>query len=509
MNDLTVRDAQRITHRHLAGRNVNLTLVSEIERLVGADGVALKTELDRLAGRFGARALLVDIFAQRQQQQQNPNEIRLGNTGSKPSGNSADGNESGSAGDSQEPSNGVAAGGENAENTQATRSPGQPARGTGTGNGTGKNESVEQAGADAVPAASDNRGSETADSTSETGSAGGAENKSPRGTATLAENPPAADAAERAGGDPQGNDAKNADGDADKPSALTSRANAGGVSSTDNADARRRDAKEAGAPGDATGAEIKFRYRSSRNRNGRNPIASFTENRQFGGITAELKRRQIPPKLVKNARNAISALITGGENAPGPRFDHQNLCVRLLTHRPVQPARREEDGRPAILVMVDVSGSCLGFSNVGLLVAQAVAMNGVAGADIIVVSHSNGYPISVMKNRQEPEPVARSGQDWAAEFWSDIIARNNLRVVIAIGDWDAYWIYEQLVSLNSVRRFVWLSNYCCNYIYPTIANDEIKKYAKFGRDARKVTHVIGCSSADDFITGIHMALRRQ
>lgn len=62
-------------------------------------------------------------------------------------------------------------------------------------------------------------------------------------------------------------------------------------------------------------------------------------------------------------RRALERLVSFGQYQDGPRLDAQEFCERLIAHRPLYPARLEEEARPAVLVLPDVSGSCAGFSN--------------------------------------------------------------------------------------------------------------------------------------------------
>lgn len=278
-------------------------------------------------------------------------------------------------------------------------------------------------------------------------------------------------------------------------------------------------------PGDESepdSSENKGRYRY-RKLSGGGRQGSTAAKKSHGGVTAEMSQAGIGPALVKKARAALARLIDGGETQTGPRWNWTEFAVRLKTARPVYPARKEEDGRPAMLVLADVSGSCAGFSDVGLLVAQTVARLGMAGSDVIVVSHSNGHPVEWLINGDKPEMVDWSYDQDAQTWYAERLKRYDIQAVVALGDWDAEWLYHWLAELPSVRRLVWLDNWSCNVLPPTVRRDLFSRATK--NDApdfdspwsfeepwspqarRKTTYVVGCQTADDFLTGLKLVLK--
>lgn len=279
-------------------------------------------------------------------------------------------------------------------------------------------------------------------------------------------------------------------------------------------------AKQVGEADDDTASE-NYRYRGVKSGGGRQ--ASVTAKKSHGGITAEMSRAGITPGLIKQARASLARLIDGGESQSGPRWDWGEFSQRLLTHRPLQQARREEEGRPAILVLADVSGSCAGFSDVSLMVAGAVARLGVAGADVVVVSHSNGYPAEWQVNGASPAKVEWPWGQEALPWYEENLRRFHIEAVVALGDWDAEWLYHWLAEQPAVHRFVWLDNWSCNVLPPTVRRDLFQKAAKnvaadwntpwqfsepwSAAARRKSTYVVGCQVADDFITGLKLALK--
>ena len=284
----------------------------------------------------------------------------------------------------------------------------------------------------------------------------------------------------------------------------------GRTNATEVADERPdAQAKESGdADGDA--ASEKYHYRSVKKRSGGGASLSSSAKMSFGGVTAEMSGAGITLGLVRKARAALAPLIEGGETLAGPRWDWVEFTERLKTGRPLQPSRRDEEGRPAILVLADVSGSCSGFSNISLIVAQAIARLGIVGADIVVVSHSNGYPQEWQINGGKPENICLPWGEEALPWYEANLRRFNVEAVVALGDWDAEWLYRHLAELPRVRRLIWLDNYSANYMPPTPNQGFFYKRLRsaWSREAmRKTTYIVGCKDADDFIGGLKLALQ--
>lgn len=274
--------------------------------------------------------------------------------------------------------------------------------------------------------------------------------------------------------------------------------------------------KDAGDP-DETGSE-NYHYHGIHHGGGE---VSTRANVQFGGITATLKRAGIEPRIVSQARAALSRLLEGGESEFGPRWDWVEFCKRLKTGRSVYLAHKEEEGRPAIMVLADVSGSCSGFSDESVIVAKSVATLGISGADIIVVAHSNGYPGEYQVNSDIP---FWPGRDTVIAWYMDILKHYDVQVVVALGDWDAEWLYCQLAESSQVKKFIWLDNWSSTVLaQPVLRRDLFERGAsndtvayespwyfstEWSRDAqRKTRYVVGCSDAADFVVGLGIALR--
>lgn len=349
---------------------------------------------------------------------------------------------------------------------------------------------------------------------------------------------PASSPDEGEDGDPQGKPLakKASDGSDTSADALTGRANqaanmfqssveavpegaqAGEMSVAENWEEGALMPKETGDDAEESSEIGQYRYRKGTGR------TSKRAKHSHGGVTAEMRRVGITSTLIKRARKAMARLVEGGETQTGPRYDWKEFTARLKSYRPVAPARKEEEGRPAILILADVSGSCSGFADKSLMVAQAVAKAGVGGADIIIVAHSNGNPVewSVNGKRSQPVDVA---WDESLQWYDDVLRRFNLEVVIALGDWDAEWLYHHLAELSSVKRFIWLDNWSCSTLEVTVRGDLFKRASRneevawhtpwyfqqlwSPRAKAKSVYVVGCSEAEDFLKGLELGIRRK
>jgi hypothetical protein len=261
-----------------------------------------------------------------------------------------------------------------------------------------------------------------------------------------------------------------------------------------------------GADGEEASA-TKACYRSLRS------TPSSQARSQWGGAYAALAGG-VDLTLVTKARRALARLIEGGEREDGPRHDWQRFCERLLSHRPPAVARREEEGRPAILVLPDVSGSCSAFAERSLAVARAVAALGVTGAEVLVVSHSNGYPHEVLLRRGRVESCATEDSPEATWGWYQrLLRQHHVEAVVALGDWDAAWLYRLLALHPQVRRLVWLDVWSSRRLPPTLRQARLRQLAAQQsepwppRALQRVRYVVGCGEQEDFVAGLELALK--
>jgi len=192
-----------------------------------------------------------------------------------------------------------------------------------------------------------------------------------------------------------------------------------------------------------------------------------------GGVTATPWEAQADPRVVARLRALLERLRLGGETEAGPRVDHRKFSAKVAGYlRPVTPAdHRLEEGRPALLVLPDVSGSMSAVSRDVLAAALALARTGASGWDVVAVVHSNGFPEWVIVNTRDPEEVRqeRDPQEQlrqALRFYERLLARFQVRAVIVCADWDGEWLYRKLAQNPWVQRLIWLDPWSCSRMRP-------------------------------------------
>ena len=192
-----------------------------------------------------------------------------------------------------------------------------------------------------------------------------------------------------------------------------------------------------------------------------------------GGVTATPWEVEADPRVVARLRALLERLRLGGETEAGPRVDHRRFSAKVAGYlRPVTPAdHRAEEGRPALLVLPDVSGSMSAVSRDVLAAALALARTGASGWDVVAVVHSNGLPEWVIVNAGGPEEVRQEGdpQDQlqqALRFYERLLARFQVRAVIVCADWDGEWLYKELARAPGVQRLIWLDPWSCSRMRP-------------------------------------------
>jgi hypothetical protein len=215
--------------------------------------------------------------------------------------------------------------------------------------------------------------------------------------------------------------------------------------------------------------------------------------------------------LVREIRQIFQRLAGCGIEDISPRWDTKKLAVRLITKRSTAPARKVDfTRRPAILVAVDTSGSCVGFTDKSLPVAKAIGKLGVPGCSVVVVNHVNGFPEEVEVNGKPvviTDDAIRQKMDEALKFYKKLIKKYRLSVLIALGDADAEWLYKALVPCITFR-LIWMDNYGCNYnpaheeeVFPWLIKD-------WGMQAAKKTkYITACKDEDDLLRGLKIATK--
>lgn len=249
---------------------------------------------------------------------------------------------------------------------------------------------------------------------------------------------------------------------------------------------------------------------------------SLSNSSNNGGATASLKVAGVSPKLLKLCRQRLAALVGDSSQQHSPRRDYTEFCVRLKTYRNPQPARKEEEGRPVILLLADVSGSCASFSEESVKVAKAASKLGIQGTDILVVSHYNGTPHEMEINGEVVDvrsikakavkKTADNGCNWgnSSGWYETLMQRYNITVCIALGDWDGSLEYAYIAQHPQCEKFIWLDNAHCS------SRGTVQDRTKFALDhyarnftgikipvlRQKLIYRDGCKDAITFINNI-------
>ena len=249
---------------------------------------------------------------------------------------------------------------------------------------------------------------------------------------------------------------------------------------------------------------------------------SLSNSSNNGGATASLKVAGVSPKLLKLCRQRLAALVGDSSQQHSPRRDYTEFCVRLKTYRNPQPARKEEEGRPVILLLADVSGSCASFSEESVKVAKAASKLGIQGTDILVVSHYNGTPHEMEINGEVVDvrsikakavkKTADNGCNWgnSSGWYETLMQRYNITVCIALGDWDGSLEYAYIAQHPQCEKFIWLDNAHCS------SRGTVQDRTKFALDhyaknftgikipvlRQKLIYRDGCKDAIAFINNI-------
>jgi len=212
-----------------------------------------------------------------------------------------------------------------------------------------------------------------------------------------------------------------------------------------------------------------------------------------------------PPDEVRRVRAAMAQLLSFGQGETSPRWDTSELVKRLISHRPLWPARRDEEGRPSILVLPDVSGSCYAIASASLKLARAVAQLGVPGAEVVIVSHINGWPHEIQVGTSAPIIEVSVSEEFAAltGFYQRLIKTHTVEAIVAVGDSDAEDVYRWLSSHPAISRLVWLDNSFCR----RLERPRRSPLTRWPAPARqKTTHLVGCQK-ERFAEALELALR--
>ena len=211
-----------------------------------------------------------------------------------------------------------------------------------------------------------------------------------------------------------------------------------------------------------------------------------------GGVFAQFSDVELDRAMIARARRAFRRMLLGGETKPGPRWNARAIAVKTAGYLRSWTVsdRRRESGRPALLILPDVSGSMGRLSS--NVVAFAVACYGtLSEGDIVCVTHSNGEPVEYM-------PDMLSDMDY-----EQIIRQRNVRAIVIAADHDGEDTFFQLAHL--VPRVYWLSPFGCNQMERPRIRDTRKVLARWPDGIRqRVMYADGCGDPDSCLTAMEM-----
>ena len=241
---------------------------------------------------------------------------------------------------------------------------------------------------------------------------------------------------------------------------------------------------------------------------------STQSRRAFGGQFATIENKRPEPRLVRELRRLFSQIMHGGETEPSAHWHAARAALKTAGYlRPwTTHDRRLESGRPAMLVLSDVSGSMNAFAEAVVALASAAAQLGVSGADVVVVVHANGYPLELQVNAQHLQRVPDMGDDDVMRFYEQLLRRYAIRAVITAADWDGEWLYRWLAEQPTIERVFWLDVYCSSYGDPRVRefppawmgeNDA----AVWRPVAHKVRYADRCSTAQNLVDALRLLIR--
>ena len=213
-----------------------------------------------------------------------------------------------------------------------------------------------------------------------------------------------------------------------------------------------------------------------------------------GGVFAQFSDVELDRAMIARARRAFRRMLLGGETKPGPRWNARAVATKTAGYLRSWTVsdRRRESGRPALLILPDVSGSMGRLSS--NVVAFAVACYGtLSEGDIVCVTHSNGEPVEYM-------PDMLSDMDY-----EQIIRQRNVGAIVIAADHDGEDTFFQLAHL--VPRVYWLSPFGCNQMERPRIRDTRKVLARWPDGIRqRVMYADGCGDPESCLTALEMMI---
>ena len=215
---------------------------------------------------------------------------------------------------------------------------------------------------------------------------------------------------------------------------------------------------------------------------------------QHGGVFAQFADVELDRAMIARARRAFRRMLLDGETKPGPRWSARAVSTKTAGYLRSWTVddRRRESGRPALLILPDVSGSMGRLAR--SVIAFAVACYGtLSEGDIVCVSHSNAEPVEYM-------PERLSGMSY-----EQIIRQRNVRAIVIAADHDGEETFFKLAHL--VPRVYWLSPFGCNDMERPRIRDTRKVLARWPDGIRqRVMYADGCGDPDSCLTALEMMI---
>ena len=282
--------------------------------------------------------------------------------------------------------------------------------------------------------------------------------------------------------------------------------------------ARESDEDTVPSPGGALGAEapepdekgnIRLFLSPRLPRRGISAFSSF-QRPERGGVYASLRDVRPPSQeVVARLRFVLSRLRLGGETEEGPRLMAKRVAIKTAGYlRPITPQdHRVEEGRPAFLVLPDVSGSMSAVAKQVAIAGLTLARTGAPGWDVVVVIHSNGYPEEMVVNNGRPDVLSdfsdfQNPED-AIRWYEKILRRYSVRAVLACADWDGEWLYRWLAHQPSVEIFLWLDPWSHRRMRPRWAPFPPRRVGRLGAWAefalRKVRYAFAVGDIEEVV----------
>ena len=213
---------------------------------------------------------------------------------------------------------------------------------------------------------------------------------------------------------------------------------------------------------------------------------------QHGGVFAQFADVELDRAMIARARRAFRRMLLDGETKPGPRWSARAVSTKTAGYLRSWTVddRRRESGRPALLILPDVSGSMGRLAR--SVIAFAVACYGtLSEGDIVCVSHSNAEPVEYM-------PERLSGMSY-----EQIIRQRNVRAIVIAADHDGEETFFKLAHL--VPRVYWLSPFGCNDMERPRIRDTRKVLARWPDGIRqRVMYADGCGDPESCLTALEM-----